>query len=134
MLAIATADLLMFAGIALATGVFVRMSIRRQRSAAKIERRSASEPMARLPRPQHAWDGSHRDPSALIERQKVELQETAREAQSQLASKIAVLERLVAASSSQIKQMQRLLDELQASRSGQIVAGDSDQQSARLPQ
>ena len=110
-------DWMMLAGIALATSVFVRMAIRRQRAGRVVAKgRNAADPIQRLARPKHAWDGAHRDPGALVERQKVELQETAREAQGQLATKIAVLERLVATSSDQIKQMQRLLDELHAAR------------------
>ena len=83
-----------------------------------------------MSRPQHAWDGAHRDPYAVVERHKVELHETAREVQGQLASRIAVLERLIAASSGQIKRMEQLLNELHAAEQQRDAADAAPSRSA----
>ncbi|MBX3427397.1 MAG: hypothetical protein KF688_17085 [Pirellulales bacterium] len=108
-------DWMLLAGIALLTGVFVRLNVRRRRSAAKLlQRRFVTDPLERIPRPKQKWEGVQHDAAALVNRESVELHETAREIMGQLASKIAVFERLVSQSSSQIKRMESLLDELHA--------------------
>ena len=109
------APVLMFlAGSALLTAILLRRSYRYFGS--RRARGGSGPAIDEQPRPQGGWDGAHRDVSAQIERQKVELSEIARDANGQLTSKIAMLEQLIDTSSKQIARMEELLEETTTAR------------------
>ncbi|QDS97284.1 hypothetical protein [Adhaeretor mobilis] len=117
------ASLMFLAGIALVTVILVRHTYRRigrGRTQLTGGRGAAIESQ---PRPVNAWDGSFRDATATVERQKVELHEFARDANGLLTSKIAMLEQLIATSGEQIEHMERLLAELREAQQEPYTSG-----------
>jgi len=75
--------------------------------------KGGSQPIARQPRPTSKWDGAQRDALAVVERQKVEVYDMARELTGQLSTKIVVLEKLISDSQRQIDRMEKLVKELE---------------------
>lgn len=104
------ASILMFiAGCGLLTAILLRRSYRYFNR--RPDRGGTGPALVSQPRPATAWDGAHRDASARLEREKVELYEMARDANGQLTTKIAMLEQLVETSGRQIKRLEELLAE-----------------------
>lgn len=100
--------LMFIAGAALLTWLMVRRSFRRL---GPRNRKSDSRPIDAQPRPTDPWSGAHRDAAAVLERQKVELAEFARDTHGQIDTKILVLRELIAQSERQIERLERLLAE-----------------------
>jgi len=105
-------SLMFLAGIALITIILVRRTYRRIGRGRTQLTGGRGPAIESQPRPVDAWDGSFRDATASVERQKVELHEFARDANGQLTSKIVMLEQLIETSGQQIEHMERLLAEL----------------------
>jgi len=72
-------------------------------------------------RPTSKWDGAQQDAAAMIDRQRVELCELARDLAGQIDSKIIVLQQLLAESQRQIDRLERRLDELKEAQAASSV-------------
>jgi hypothetical protein len=109
-LAAVSPTLLFLAGCAVLTWVLLRRSYRRcGRKTTKGNR----DYLEHVHRPTNAWDGACHDATAVIERQKVELYEMARDASGRLDSKLMLLSHLITTSQKQIDRMEELLAELE---------------------
>jgi hypothetical protein len=95
---------LFIAGSAVGTWVLLRRSGRLWRS-----RRRNVEHLELRHRPANAWDGAHKDAEAMIERQKVELYELARDVTGRIDSKMILLQQLMAQGDQQIERLEALL-------------------------
>ncbi|MEM9657406.1 MAG: hypothetical protein AAF961_03510 [Planctomycetota bacterium] len=103
--------LLFLAGCALLATILLR---RCHRYFGKARRRAGTGPaIERQPRPQSDWDGAQADASARIERQKVELQDFARDASGMINSKMIMLQHLIRTSDRQIQRLETLLEDLE---------------------
>jgi hypothetical protein len=111
MISLAAVDptLLFLAGCAVLTWVLLRRSYRRCG-----RRPSNRDYLEHLHRPASAWDGACHDAVALIDRQKVELYDMARDAAGRLDSKLIMLNQMITTNERQIERMEELLAELEA--------------------
>ncbi len=109
LLASSYATLLLLAGVGLLTFILLKRSYR---YFSRTRRNRNDKPIALQPRPKGPWDGAQHDAMAHIDRQKVEMFEMSRDLNGQLNSKVIVLEKLIADSQQQIKQMEALLARL----------------------
>lgn len=67
-------------------------------------------PIAKQPRPRHAWDGAKQDADARFNQQQVELQELSRDLMGQLDSKMLLLQALITQSDERIARLETLLE------------------------
>lgn len=118
-LAAVSPTLLFLAGCAILIWVLLRRSYRR---CGRRTRPGAGDYLEHVHRPTSAWDGACHDAEAVIDREKVELYDMARDAAGQLDSKMILLSHMLADSQKQIDRMEQLLAELEAAESRQEVA------------
>lgn len=97
-------------GCAMLTFILLKRSYR---YFGRTSRSRGSKPLELQPRPSSKWDGMHRDTLAVVERQKVEMHDMARELTGQLSTKIVVLEKLISDSQRQIDRMEMLVEDLE---------------------
>jgi hypothetical protein len=121
-LAAVNPTLLFLAGCAVLVWVLLRRCYRRCGRKAGQGNRDYLE---HLHRPTSAWDGACHDADAIIEREKVELYDMARDAAGRLDSKLILLDQMMATNERQIERMERLLAELEAASPAtcQVAAG-----------
>jgi len=113
-----TPAVLMFTlGCAMLTFLLLKRSYR---YFGRSSRSRSSRPLELQSRPASKWDGAQRDALAVVERQKVEMHDMARELTGQLSTKIVTLERLISDSQRQIDRMEVLVEELE---SKEVVGG-----------
>lgn len=109
------------AGVGLLTYFLLRRSFRYFGRHTK----PSHKPIEHLTRPASTWDGSQRDMFAQIERQKVEMEEMARDLNGQLNTKIMVLEQLISDSQRQLERMETMLAENFPEEPQEAAASDS---------
>lgn len=114
--------LMFLAGCALLTAILLRRSSRYHGK--RTRQRKNETVIEAQPRPTNAWTGMHRDTTAHIERQKVELHDMTRESTGRLDSKMLVLQELIAKSDQQIERMEALLSEMQTAPTLQPTCDD----------
>jgi hypothetical protein len=119
-LAAVSPTLLFLAGCAILTWVLLRRGYRR---CGRRARPGTGDYLEHVHRPTNPWDGACHDATALIERQKVELCDMARDATGRLDSKMIVLEHMIADGQKQIDRMEQLLAELEAVESREEFVG-----------
>jgi len=118
-LAAANPTLLFLAGCAVLTWVLLRRCYGR---CGRKKSKDNRDYLEHLHRPTNAWDGACHDAAALVDRQKVELYEMARDVSGRLDSKLMLLNHLIATSQKQIDRMEELLAELDAAATRQETA------------
>ena len=109
LLATQTPTLLFLGGCVLLTWVLLRRYYIARGSAS---RRQGPNYLEHVPRPTSAWDGVQKDTLAVVERQKVELQEMARDVNGRVDTKLRLLDQLIVQNQAQIERMEVLLAEL----------------------
>ena len=120
-LAAVNPTLLFLAGCA----VLIWVLLRRCYSRCGRRKGTGSDYLEHVHRPTSAWDGACHDAEALIERQKVELYEMARDASGRLDSKMMLLGHLITTSQKQIDRMEKLLAELEAASARQDAMAEA---------
>ena len=98
------------AGCVLLTFILLKGTFRRLGR----RKKAPPPPLEHIPRPKSAWDGAQHDAQSIIDRQKVEMYDMARELSGQLNTKIMILEKLISDSQEQIDRMETLLERQQA--------------------
>ncbi|WP_425395673.1 hypothetical protein [Aeoliella sp.] len=102
--------LMFLLGIALLTSILLR---RTYRQLGRRRKAYDSRPIDAQPRPKTEWDGAKHDSMAVIEKQKVQLEQMSRDVNGQLDTKIMILRDLIAQSEQQIARLEELVGETQ---------------------
>lgn len=102
--------LLFLAGCALLTWVLLRRAYRR---CGRRPGKTGRDYLEHVHRPTSAWDGACHDAEAVLDREKVELYDMARDAAGRLDSKLILLKQMITTNERQIERMEGLLAELE---------------------